>query len=312
MLGMALTACTGGGPAGVERIAAVRTIPTGPAADYPVVIGEPFTVDGVTYTPDDTLNYDRVGYAMADTAADATGVTAAHRTLPLPSYIEVTSLESGRTILARVERRGPMTNDRLLALAPAAMAQLGIADGDAIRMRRVNPPEAHRAELRQGRAAPLRMDTPQGLLDVLKRRLPESGSASLRGHARVQPVTVPVISSVDPDAEAAEPVEPAPAAAESAEQPAAASPEPAPDSPIEEPLREEMTAAQGRFVVQIGAFSVRANADRLAKEVGGHVARSGSLNLVRVGPFANRGQAQDALAKLRTQGYSDALIDILR
>ena len=58
----------------------------------------------------------------------------------------------------------------------------------------------------------------------------------------------------------------------------------------------------------LGAFSVRANADRLAREVQGNVAMQGNLALVRVGPFATRGQAEQALAKLRARGYSDALI----
>jgi len=68
------------------------------------------------------------------------------------------------------------------------------------------------------------------------------------------------------------------------------------------------TEATGNFAVQLGAFSVRANADRLASEVQGNVAMQGNLALVRVGPFATRGQAEQALAKLRARGYSDALI----
>ena len=39
---------------------------TGPAADYPIVLGEPYVVDGETFTPVDTMNYDRVGYIAAD------------------------------------------------------------------------------------------------------------------------------------------------------------------------------------------------------------------------------------------------------
>ena len=116
----------------------------GPAADYPVILGDPYTVDDVLYTPSDTMNYDRVGYVLAEDGS-AAGVTGAHTTLPLPSYVEVAALDTGRTILVRIERRGPMRNDRLLALSPAALNQLGIADGAPVRMRRVNPPEDQRA-----------------------------------------------------------------------------------------------------------------------------------------------------------------------
>ena len=123
---LALGACTGIAQAAPEP--ASRSIANDPSADYPVVIGEPFTIDGVTYTPEDTLNYDRVGYATIDENAGE-GVTGAHRTLPLPSYVEVTSLDSGRTILVRIENRGPMSNDRLLALSPTALSQLGVEEG---------------------------------------------------------------------------------------------------------------------------------------------------------------------------------------
>src|SRR5690606_16877135 len=102
----------------------------GPAADYPVVIGEPYRVGSRLHTPADTLNYDEVGYVAADTGI---GVSGAHHTLPLPSYAEVTSLETGQTILVRLERRGPMTGDALVGLSSAALAQLGAAEGTPVR-----------------------------------------------------------------------------------------------------------------------------------------------------------------------------------
>ena len=59
-----LAACGGGGS--LDSAAVVPT--TGPGADYPMVLGAPFTVDGVTYTPVDRLNYDAVGYAALGVA----------------------------------------------------------------------------------------------------------------------------------------------------------------------------------------------------------------------------------------------------
>lgn len=277
---------------------ASRSIVNGPAADYPVVMGDPFTIDGVEYTPDDSMNYDEVGYAATD--GEAAGITSAHKTLPLPSYVEVTALDSGRTALVRVERRGPMTNDRLIALSAQALTQLGLDDGAPVRVRRVNPPENQRAELRSGREAPLRMETPPGLLEVLRRELPPRGSASLHdpqqdlvsgrvpGEASILTVDPKEATGIAPAARsaAAENVQPAPAQL--------------PDAP------------SGDFAVQLGAFAVSANADRLAARTGGKVVESGKLTLVRVGPFASRGQAEQALAKLRAQGYSDARIVTVR
>ncbi|MDE1466747.1 SPOR domain-containing protein [Aurantiacibacter sp. D1-12] len=129
------------------------------------------------------MNYDHVGYLALD--AGATGYSGSHHTLPLPSYVEVTSLETGRTILVRLERRGPMNSNDLLALSPAALTQLGATPDTPVRVRRVNPPEEHRFLLRAGEAAPLRMDTPASLLTVLQRRLPETGTASLNTNRAV-------------------------------------------------------------------------------------------------------------------------------
>ena len=146
MLGTTLTSAT------VPAVARDKLPPapaTGPAADYPMVLGAPFTIDGVTYTPADTLNYDKVGYAVVDPALGQ-GISVAHRTLPLPSYAEITSLRTGRTILVRVERRGPMSGNAMIALSPGAAEQLGTGDPlTPIRIRRVNPPEPERALLRR-------------------------------------------------------------------------------------------------------------------------------------------------------------------
>lgn len=300
--GLALSACAG---LADSPLPAARSIVNGPAADYPVVIGDPFTIDGVTYTPSDTMNYDEIGYAAAD-GPGAPGVTAAHRTLPLPSYVEVTALDSGRTALVRVERRGPMTNARLIALSDAAMAQLGLGEGAPVRVRRVNPPEDHRSELRAQREAPLRMDTPAGLLEVLRRKLPASGAATLSDPRQAQmsgrEPNAGTLAAFDPEAEATSLPPPEPAASAMAI-----------GAPVEvESPSSAPAAAPGKFFVQLGAFGVRANADRLAAKVGGFVDAGDRLARVRTGPYATRGQAEQALAKLRAQGYSDARIETLR
>src|SRR5690606_2278478 len=167
---LALVAC-GAGSGASRSLAAPVSPEYGPRADYPVVVGDPYTVAGVTYTPEDVLNYDEVGFVAAD-AAGGSGVTGSHHTLPLPSYVEVTSLETGRTILVRLERRGPMDGHELIALSPGALGQLAAAAGTPVRVRRVNPPEDQRALLRLGNEAAPRLDTPMTLVEVLKRKLP--------------------------------------------------------------------------------------------------------------------------------------------
>ncbi len=200
-LALALGACGGAG-------APLTSAPpvNGPQADYPVTLGQPYSVAGVAYAPEDVLNYDQVGTLALD-AAGGSGVSGAHHTLPLPSYVEVTSLDSGRTILVRIERRGPMEGNELLALSGAALDQLGVAAGAPVRVRRVNPPEEHRALLRAGQPAPLRMDTPMPLVEVLRRKLPAQAAAPVLA-ATAAPPPLPPLALAD-----ARMPKPAPAAA---------------------------------------------------------------------------------------------------
>lgn len=67
-------------------------------------------------------------------------------------------------------------------------------------------------------------------------------------------------------------------------------------------------AATGAYIVQAAAFSERSNATRAAKAVGGFVEPSGRFYRVRIGPFAERGQAEAALAKARDAGYGSARV----
>ncbi len=287
-----LSACGGSGVAGLP----VAPHTSGPAGDYPMVLGPSYSVEGVNYTPADVMNYDAVGYAGV---ADGAGVSAAHRTLPLPSYVEVTSLDTGKTILVRVERRGPMTNALLVDLSPAAAAQLGLTGGKApVRVRRVNPPEPERAVLRMGQAAPARMDTPQSLLSVLRRKLEGPGLPAPQQMPQQMPQPAPTATPTPPAV--APVVKPAPKGK---------IPRVAPEAP---PAVERITPppapAAGTLVVQVGAFGDRARADAVAKRSGGQVSRSGTVWRVRMGPFASQAQAQAALAKAKAAGYSDARI----
>jgi rare lipoprotein A len=58
---------------------------------------------------------------------DMLGMTAAHPTLPLPSYVRVTNVRNGRSVIVRVNDRGPFKHDRVIDLSYAAAAKLGIA-----------------------------------------------------------------------------------------------------------------------------------------------------------------------------------------
>jgi rare lipoprotein A len=326
VLALALVLALGAGgatdAAARERKAAAPDV-MGPAGDYPVTLGNAFVVDGVTYTPADTLNYDAVGKAVpmgADEGAVAR-INGAHRTLPVPSYVEVTSLASGRTILVRIDRRGPMSGDGLVSLSPLAWAQLGLPGGASapVRVRRVNPPEPERALLRAGQAVPPRMDTPAGLLAALRRKLGlEPPVADLP--VTIRPAQVDGVATPKPAAPTtpAPPAKPAPKAPTVSEKPApkpqpkpAPKPEavaPAPKPAVTAAPPKRPAAAAGRYYVQIGAFSQRSNAEAAARKAGGSLVQAGSLWRVRSGPFSAGDEAERGLAKARAAGYAGARI----
>ena len=138
-----------------------------PVSDHPVRIGPPYKGRGVTYVPAADPQYDMLGYASwygsesGNRTANgerfhAKWITGAHVTLPLPSYVEVTSLDTGRTIVVRVNDRGPFAGrGRIIDLSRGAADELGIrARGHAaVRVRLVNPSEKDRAKLRKGKPA---------------------------------------------------------------------------------------------------------------------------------------------------------------
>ena len=317
----------------------------GPAADYPVTVGAAYTVEGTTFTPVDTLNYDAVGHALIGSEGGS-AISGAHHTLPVPCYVEVTSLESGRTILVRLDRRGPMGAKNLVELSPGAAAQLGIAGkADApVRVRRVNPPEVERSMLRSGGQAPARMDTPMGLVGVLKRKLdrqdgvaeapPQQASAAPSAAPQVtaaspatpltkaepKPAQVAVKAPAKPAAEkgpgvmaAAKPKSDSPGVSVAVAGPASkpepkpkATPAPKPDIAANVPPAAAKPG--GSYVVQVGAFAKQPNADAVARKLGTAPQASGKLWRVRMGPFADKAAADAALAKARSAGYSDARI----
>ena len=150
---LALSACAGGNYR--------------PVSDTPVRIGRPYVVRGQTFVPAADPTYDMLGYASwygpESGGKTANGerfrpdwITAAHTTLPLPTYVEVTSLQTGRRIIVRINDRGPfIKGPRIIDLSRGAAAQLGVkAMGHAaVRVRAVEPSERDRERLRHGKPA---------------------------------------------------------------------------------------------------------------------------------------------------------------
>jgi rare lipoprotein A len=156
--------------------------------DTPVKIGPPYKVRGTTYVPAADPGYDMLGYASwygsesGNRTANgeqfrAKWITGAHVSLPLPSYVEVTALDTGRTILVRVNDRGPFSGrGRVIDLSRGAAEELGVrAQGHAaVRVRFVDPPEKDKARLRKGKAASDRPRVSERILGKLRAQLQAS------------------------------------------------------------------------------------------------------------------------------------------
>jgi len=284
--------------------------------DPPATIGDPYSIDGVQYRPADVMNSDEVGYAGF--TGTGNGVTAMHKTLPIPSYVEVTALANGRTVLVRVDARGPRANDRLIDLSCGAALQLGLTGmaSAQVRVRRVNPPVQERGALDAGREAAERLPTPAPLLAALRKKLtpaPQSVSPGAAGNCGVPPATGAAVSvariadtPLAPPASTRQ-VPPAVASKPSPAQKEAAQSEGGFIVEDGSPHRHgPAPTAAGRFAIQIAAAGDRAKATQLARRVGGHVEAAGKVYRVRLGPFADETRARAALNAIRAKGFADA------
>ncbi len=131
------------------------------------VKASPYTVFGKPYYPiQDARNYRATGTASwygtkfhgqataNGETYDLYGMTAAHKTLPLPSYVRVTNLDNGRSVILRVNDRGPFYSDRLIDLSFAAAKKLGYAEVGTARVK-VEGIDPQQWWAQQGRPVPM-------------------------------------------------------------------------------------------------------------------------------------------------------------
>lgn len=142
-------------------------------------IGRPYQINGIWYFPAREDHYRETGVASwygpgfhgKSTANgeryDQYALTAAHTTLPLPSWVRVTNKENGRSLILRVNDRGPFAHNRILDVSKAAATQLGfLQEGTAmVRVEYLGPAKRAGQPQRTPRhvAAPAPATTPQGL-----------------------------------------------------------------------------------------------------------------------------------------------------
>ncbi|MBA5776760.1 septal ring lytic transglycosylase RlpA family protein [Stappia sp. F7233] len=122
-----------GVPASPRVVADGQPVPKGGGR---AVVGKPYKVAGKTYRPKLDTDYEKVGLSSwygptfhgrltaNGEVFDKTSITAAHTTMPLPSYARVTNLENGRSLIVRVNDRGPFHGNREIDVSERAAGLL--------------------------------------------------------------------------------------------------------------------------------------------------------------------------------------------
>ncbi len=270
-------------------------------------IGEPYQENGIWYYPREQPGYDETGLASwygptfrgKRTANgemfDANALTAAHRTLPMPVNVRVTNLENGRSLVVRVNDRGPFSRGRLIDVSARAAQLLGFYGKGTAKVRVTYLSRA---------------DLPGSS--------PSETPAAIATAAAAAPTTPVQMASLDPVggiATDAPPPEQGVAA-----PPANAPPIPPPQDQPTGQVTQVAVPAVTHLYVQAGAFLQRSNAQRLMTRLaaaGGLVISpidrgNHRLYRVRIGPFDDVAAADAALARLTALGGDDAKIVVDR
>jgi rare lipoprotein A len=271
-------------------------------------IGKPYQVAGVWYYPKEEFDYDETGIASwygpnfhAKLTAngevfDQDAVSAAHKTLQLPCIARVTNLENGRSIVLRINDRGPFVNGRIIDLSRHSAQLLGMEGKGTARVRVQVIEDESRALA--GKIGP---DVPADQ--------PRLAAAAPRSSVSAEALAPPPGANARPGASAPLPASPA------------ASPRTSPfhDRSGQELATQDVTTVAvnpTNIYVQVGSFSRHDNAARLSermKSVGKAQIQTGYVDgktvyRVRLGPLASVEDADRLLDSVVAIGQQDARV----
>ncbi|MFX2608608.1 endolytic peptidoglycan transglycosylase RlpA [Enterobacter mori] len=265
---------------------------------------------------------------------DPMQITAAHPTLPIPSYARVTNLANGRMIVVRINDRGPYGNDRVISLSRAAADRLNTSNNTKVRIDPIivaqdgtlsGPGTACTTVAKQTYALPARPDLSGGMGGASTPAEPAQPQGEVRAISNDtlqsdDSTGAPVKSSGFLGApttlssgvlEGSEPT-PAPVVTAPVTQPA----------PVTAPATTQSTpapaAASGSYVVQVGAVSDRARAQqyqqRLSQQfsVPGRVEQNGAVWRIQMGPFASKSQAASLQQRLQSEAQLQSFITVAK
>jgi len=260
-------------------------------------VGKPYQVAGRWFKPREQPSYDKKGVASWYGEAfnrrktsngeyfDMNRLTAAHATLPLPSYVKVTNLQNGKEVVVRVNDRGPFVDTRVIDLSKRAAEVLGYQ-------------RQGKTEVRVQYIGPAPLNDNGTHLAAMNREL-QHGTPLRKMIARA---SGKLGSSDDVMVASAEPApEPAPVAAVAYQKPT-----------------QPVAAGNEDYYVQVGSFTQAEHAEMAREQLasawpvqmmelsGG----SGTIYRVRIGPVSTQDDANTALESAVALGYADAHVII--
>jgi rare lipoprotein A len=257
-------------------------------------VGNPYQIKSVWYYPQDDPDYTETGIASwygpgfhgKQTANgeifDENDITAAHRTLPMPSVVRVTNLGNGRSIVVRVNDRGPFAHGRIIDLSRRAAQLLGFERNGTARVRVDLLP----SESEQARAV-ARGDTPQ-FTQVAQNTLPEAAPS---GRVAVASISAPSGVRVSNNTAIPAPKAPLPSSNVNIRR--------SPDEVIVMPVAQDT-----ELYIQAGAFQSRENANRLSSSL-----RSIGTPAIQVAEVAGKTFYRVRLGPLQSVEVADAMLE---
>jgi rare lipoprotein A len=310
-LGLALSGC----PQSQPKQPTTTTTSTAPwptldRAAGAYKLGKPYQVGRAWYYPKADYGYDETGIASwygpgfhgnptaNGETFDQNALTAAHRTLPMPSMVRVTNLDNGRSIKVRINDRGPFKNGRIIDLSRRAADLLGFRRQGTAKVR----VEIVEDESRALAAAALTEDTAANAPDAAPRVpvMVENLAQDVDGR-------LPATRSATPAA--SQTALAAPRASRPADRPRLLVP--APDGIV-----TTVPVRSGQIFVQAGSFTQIANANRLRArliklgraQIAQAMVDRRRYFRVRFGPMGSVADADRLLTVLIDNGHNDARV----
>ncbi len=288
-------------------------------------VGKPYIIGGQEYTPQENFNYTETGIASwygpgfhgKQTANgeifDENELTAAHRTLQMPSLVRVTNLDNGRSIVLRVNDRGPFSRGRIVDVSSKAADLLDFKRSGTAKVRvETLPSESRRIaqDAKEGR------DT-RGY-EVALNNNPRPSNSNQTVMLYPDTTTIAINTTTADDTIGAAQVS---SVERIALEPSRTTPVPGHITDdgrfIPNPVvTQQPIPASSNVFIQAGAFSNEANALKLSQNLSSFgPSRVYMTNVdgksfyrVRLGPYSSIGQADAALGQMISQGAPKAVI----